>query len=294
MTNPNNNQSPAVTPLAPWRAILILLRSLLVDLGHKILRRRKRDSAQVASDYDRGEWLDQMNARAWERAPTLRDYVVPASDRAIVATVDHRLVEISQREYYAYRTQCLSDVLARHAGDVADLVEIGSGAGRNLFALACDSRWSSLRGLELSKTGIEVTRIVAQHYQLTHVSATPINLLDPSSAGFAELRGATAFSFYCLEQLPAHTEAVLTALVRSGVRRVIHIEPTAELYSRFSLKDLVTVSYIWRQHYLNDIVSVAKRLEARGVIRILAIERLGFAPTIRNAPTLVVWEPAVA
>jgi len=99
------------------------------------------------------------------------------------------------------------------------------------------------------------------------------------------------FSFYCLEQLPAHTEAVLTALLRAGVKRVIHMEPGAEMLSFYSLKDLATISYIWRQHYLNDIVSVAKQLEEKGLIRILAAKRLWFAPTLRNTPTLVVWEP---
>lgn len=283
--------APAPRPIGRFRATALLVRSVLLDIAHKLIKRRRRVRDQVTSDYDQGEWMDHLRARRWELARNLDAYVIPDDSRRIVATVDHRLVDTTVRQYYEIRTQCLADTLRRFAGDANTLYEIGSGAGRNLFALARDGRWSGLRGLELSKTGIEVTRQVAAHYGVSGVSAASIDLLDPASSGFAELTGATAFSFYCLEQLPEYTEVVMCALARAGVKRVIHMEPTSELMSYGSVRDWATISYIWRQHYLNDIVAVARRLESQGTIRVVAIERLGFAPTLRNAPTLVVWEP---
>lgn len=283
---------PKFSELSALRGAGLLCKSIVLDVAHKLIRQRRRIRDQVTNDYDQGEWRGHLVARRWETAQDLNSYVIPDNQQTIVATVAGRLVSISVQDYYHYRTKSIAEVLRTYAGDTEALIEIGSGAGRNLFALALCGQWPKLRGLELSPTGMEVTRLAAARFGLSGLSVGPIDLLEPASAGFSELRGATVFSFYCLEQLPAHTESVLTALLRAGVKRVIHMEPSAEMLSFYSLKDLATISYIWRQHYLNDIVSAAKRLEDKGLIRILAAKRLGFAPTLRNPPTLVVWEPA--
>ncbi len=245
----------------------------------------------MTSDYDQGEWHDLLNERSWERCKALEEYVLPNVTRPITALVEGRLTRISTRDYYAYRTQKLVDVLMRFAPDAERMIEIGSGAGRNLFTLAYAGRWPDILGLELSPTGREVTRLIADRFSLAEINTEYIDLTNPMSAGFGSLQGATVFSFYCLEQLPAHTYEVLSNLLDAGVRRVIHIEPTPELFKYSSLKDLATISYIWRQDYQRTIVGVARRLESEGRVRVLAAERLNFAPTCRNDPTLVVWEP---
>lgn len=289
-----NVPQPSMRPVGWLGASFIFARALLVNLGHRLFFRRVRSHDQVASDYDRGEWRNAMDERRWEDCPTLEQYVLSRDNQQIIALVDGALCRIRRSEYYAYRTERLVDTLAQFSMDSDRLIEIGSGAGRNLFALAYSGRWSHLLGLELSATGREVTRLVADRFSLDSVKTEYIDLLNPSSVGFDYLEGATVFSFYCLEQLPAYTRVVLNNLLKAGVRRVIHIEPTPELFEYSSLKDLATISYIWRQDYQRTIVTVAREMERDGYIRVLATKRLHFAPSCRNDPTLVVWEPIVS
>jgi hypothetical protein len=270
---------------------VLYLRTTLANIAHRLLVRRFRNRSQVASDYDQGEWRDVLLAGRWEQCGSLEQYVLSDNRRRITAMIGGELIKIGVSDYYAYRTKMLVDTLRRFGGDSESLVEIGSGAGRNLFALAHGGHWPTLLGLELSPTGREVTRKVAAHFSLPSIQSDEIDLLDAFSSGFDRLRGATVFSFYCLEQLPAHTREVMQNLLSAGVKRVIHIEPTPELFSCFSRKDLATISYIWRQDYQRTIVSVARRMEEQGLIRVLEIARLNFAPSCRNDPTLVVWEP---
>ncbi len=269
----------------------IYVRSIITNILHRLILRRVRSKRQVTKDYDQGEWLDVLNERRWESCQNLEDYVLSLDIRPISALVDGELCTIQTRDYYAYRTEKLISCLVKYATDTETIVEIGSGAGRNLFALAYRGRWSQIVGLELSSTGREVTRLVAERFKLSNIHTDHIDLLNISSVGFSRLRGATVFSFYCLEQLPAHTYVVLNNLIDSGVKRVIHIEPTPELFSYLSIKDLATISYIWRQDYQRTIVEAVQKLEQEGRIRVLTIERLNFAPTCRNDPTLVAWEP---
>lgn len=284
---------PGAKPLGVLRESIVYGRSILTDIGHRLLRRRKRGRAQVSSDYDHGEWTQQLNARNWDRADTLEAYVERAwleGDRTCL--IDGRLWQTPSTEYYRFRRAKIASILGRFARDVDELVEVGSGTGGNLFSLYLDGPWTSLRGYELSATGRLVASKVAERFGVQHhISFDEIDLLDPASRGFAGLHGATVFTYYCLEQLPNDTERVMRNLYRAGVRRVIHLEPSFELLSLHSLRDLASASYVWRQDYQRSMLKAARRLEAEGLIRIEAAEKLDYSPSWRNPPTLVVWEP---
>ena len=207
------------------------------------------------------------------------------------AIVEGRLTRLPARDYYAYRTKLLADLLGSVAGDTDTLIELGSGSGRNLFTLARSGHWKTVVGLELSAVGRQTTRDIAAHFHIDNVESGAIDLLDPSSEGFARLRGAVVFTFYCLEQLPSQTDVVLRNLIDAGVRRVVFIEPTLELFHWWRLKDLATILYVWRQDYQRTLVRSVQALADAGRARILDVRRLNFAPTCRNDPTLIIWEP---
>src|ERR1044072_2733292 len=218
-------------------------RSILQDLAHRLLRRRKRKRDQVISDYDQGEWAQQLEARNWERADSLSAYVEKSwVDRDITCLVDGRLWRMPVADYYRIRHRTLGAILRRFAGDADELVEVGSGTGTNLFALAADGTWPRLRGLELSPTGRTVPRRVAERFGVDdRISFDEIDLLDAASPGFRQLAGKTVFSYLCLEQLPHDTERVMRHLCAAKVKRVIHIESTFELLKARSLRDLATI-----------------------------------------------------
>jgi hypothetical protein len=279
-------------PVGRLGATLIYGRSILVDVAHRALRRRRRGAGQVAKDYDSGEWRQQSEAADWLRGDSLEHYVERAWVASeLVCTIDGKLWKIPARQYYRYRRAVLTAIVGRFAGEADELVEVGSGTGFNLFTLFIEGRWRSLLGLELSATGREVARRTAEHFGIgDRVRFDEIDLTDPDSPGFDKLRGKTVLTYLCLEQLPNHTERVMRSLCRAGVKRVIHIEPSYELLRRGSLRDLASISYVWRQDYQRTIVSTARRLEAEGLLRVVAAERLHHSPTWRNAPTLVVWD----
>jgi hypothetical protein len=270
---------------------LFYFRCLVANIFHKLVVRRVRSRGQVTSDYDQGEWLETLREARWESCRNLSEYVFTTDTRMIKAIVDGRLTRVSRSDYYQYRTRMLVATLERYAADENALVEIGSGAGRNLIALAHAGRWKSLLGLELSQIGREVTRRVSDRFDIQSIDTAYIDLLDVKSKNFDKLRGAVVFSFYCLEQLPSYTRCVMENLRHAGVKRVIHIEPTIELFRATSVKDLATISYIWRQDYQRTLVTTARAMQNEGKVRLLACERLHFAPSCRNDPTLVVWEP---
>jgi hypothetical protein len=277
-------------PLGSISAAMIYTRSIMIDVAHRLLHRRQRSRGLVLADYDQGEWSDQLRARGWERSRSLQEYVVDRGEREIYATVNGQLSRMVATQYYRYRAANLISLLKEFSRGAETIVELGSGSGNILFTISLERHWAKLIGLELSKSGRQIMEQVRDHFHLDTIEAGYIDLLDESLSDDSRLAGATVFTHYCLEQLPDFTEHVLRQLVRAGIARAIHIEPTPELFG-WSLKDLATRAYIWRQDYQRTLVKTVRKLESEGLIRVVEVRRLHFASSWRNDPTLVVWEP---
>jgi hypothetical protein len=262
------------------------------SLARMMLKRRHRTSDVVDSEYNSGTWSKILKDRAWLLAPTLEQFLVGDNADARLAKVDGRIVQLSYRDYYRYRIDALSELIARHAGAADSLLEIGTGFGYNLFALSLDPRWRRLRGLDISANGIEAGRQIASHFRLSdRVTFGGIDLTDPADPGFAELAGATVLTYFCLEQIPHLVEKVIENILRAGPARVVNIEPSIHMLSITKPRDFASRVYIESMDYQTRLFKFLDELNDKGEIRVVARERMEFAPTLHNDGFLYVWEP---
>ena len=278
-------------PVSRALSSLVYLRSIAVDAAHKLLKQRRRGRALVEQDYEAGDWKREAEEAAWLANATLEEYVERAHvARDMRVTVEGRLHEMPARAYYRFRRHKLAAIMEEFAPDAGRLVELGSGTGAIVFELAATLPERRFLGLDLSQRGIEVARTVAAHYGLKNAEFAPIDLLDPTSPGWARLKGETVYSHYCLEQLPHHTEAIFRQIVAAGAKRAVLIEPSFELLGLANLRDLATRSYVLRQDYQRSIVQAARQLESEGLIRVVETRRLDFVSSHRNFGTLLVFD----
>jgi hypothetical protein len=287
-----SNSVPAkARPIGTIATAAIYLRSIMLDLLHKLLIRRRRDRSLIDADYEAGDWMRQLRGRNWEKSGSLREYVDRRwLDRPRRVQIQGRLWSLPTYEFYRFRRARLVEIMKRFASPDATLVELGSGTGSIAFELTQAGIWPKILGLELSPTGREVARNVAEHLKAHKVEFAEIDLLDPESKGYRKLAGQTVYTHYCLEQLPEHTEEVFRNLVRARIKRAILIEPSYELLKWLSLRDLASMTYVLRQDYQRSILRVAKQLESEGLIHIVHVERLDFVSSHRNAGTLLVFD----
>jgi hypothetical protein len=282
-----------VRELTSSQAFVALGRDALGSLRYGIRRRARRDPAAVAGEYDRGYWADVLARRSWERFRDLDEYVVGTEPGTRVAKVENRIVAIDQQEYYRYRRDMLRRVMTEWADEPEELVELGCGYGLNLFSLAGTERWRRLTGFEISSAALEAAKLIRAHFGLeSRLDFAPLDLLDLRHPSFARLAGRTGFTYYCFEQLKHSTAAALNNIRVSGMRRVIHIEPTPELWGWWPPADAVSRLHSWSRDYQDNLLATLRGLEARGQVRILEVRRLFYAPAVRHDPTLICWEPA--
>lgn len=274
---------------------LDLSRAYTMDVARSLLRLAfknvRRTDSVVDSEYNSGVWDKLLSERAWLRGQTLEEFLIGDNVATRLAKVDDRLVRISTRDYYRYRIRALSGLMARHAGGVSSLLELGAGSGYNLFSLSLDPRWVGLRGLDIAPNGIEAGRQIASHYNLTdHVSFDRIDLTDASDPHFKELEGATVFTHFCIEQIPYAVEEVIENIIRARPARVINIEPAMDMLKLSDPRDLAARVYLKSMDYQTRLFKLLDELDQSGRIRILARERMGYAPTLHNDGLLYTWE----
>ncbi|WP_247512974.1 class I SAM-dependent methyltransferase [Bradyrhizobium sp. 157] len=275
---------------------LDLSRAYTIDLarslGRLALKNVRRTNEVVDSEYNSGEWDRVLNQRAWLGGRTLEEFLIGQSTAPRLAKVDGRIVRIATKDYYRYRIGALSELIARHAGETTSLLELGAGYGANLFSLSLDPHWSRLRGFDIAPNGIEAGRQIAGHFHLDdRVSFDRIDLTDASDPHFGELAGGTVFTYFCIEQIPYAVEAVIENIIRARPARVINIEPGVDMLKLSRPRDFTSRIYIRSMDYQTRLFKLLDALDAQGRIRVLARERMAFAPTLHNDGLLYAWEP---
>jgi hypothetical protein len=275
---------------------LDLSRSYAFDLARSLrrlaLKNVRRTNDVVNSEYNAGEWDRILNARAWVDEPSLEEFLVGHSDIQRLAKVDGQIVRIATRDYYRYRISALSELMSRHAGGAKSLLELGAGFGFNLFSLSLDSQWSQLRGFDIAPNGIEAGRQIASHFGLIdRIGFDRIDLTDTDDPGFKELAGGTVFTYFCIEQIPYAVEAVVENIIRARPARVVNIEPAVDMLRLSRPRDFASRIYIESMDYQTRLFKMLDALDRKGRIRVLARERMSFAPTLHNDGLLYSWEP---
>jgi hypothetical protein len=275
---------------------LDLSREYTIDLARSLRRMAfknvRRTHDVVDSEYNAGEWGRILGDRGWLRSKTLEQFLIGENDASRLAKVDGQIVRITARDYYRYRIGALSELISRHAGGAKSLLELGAGFGSNLFSLSLDPQWNRLRGFDIAPNGIDAGRQIADHFGLSdRVSFDRIDLTDGHDPRFAELAGATVFTYFCIEQIPYAVEAVVENILRAGPARVINIEPAVDMLKLSHPRDLASRVYIESMDYQTRLFKLLDELDKKGRIRILGRERMGFAPTLHNDGLLYAWEP---
>ncbi|MGY2905017.1 class I SAM-dependent methyltransferase [Bradyrhizobium sp. URHC0002] len=283
---------PDVTPASR----LDLSRAYTIDLARSLRRlafknvRRTHDV--VDSEYNSGEWDRVLNQRAWLGTGTLEEFLVGQNSAPRLAKVDGRIVRIATRDYYRYRIGALSELIKQYSSPATSLIELGAGYGYNLFSLSLDPHWSKLRGYDIAPNGVEAGRQIASHFQLgNRVSFDRIDLTDAADPHFGELAGGTVFTYFCIEQIPYAVEAVIENIMQARPARVVNIEPGVDMLNLSQPRDLASRVYIRSMDYQTRLFQLLDTLDAQGRIRVLARERMGFAPTLHNDGLLYAWEP---
>lgn len=275
----------------PDRAITYSI-DLAKSVYRLILRRIERTQDEVNSEYNLLHWQTILARKAWLKAKDIPAFLAPPEPTERLRKVDNQILRISAQKYYQYRIGALGDLIAAHCGDAKGIVELGTGYGYNLFSLHYSHPDWTLKGFDISPNGITAGREIADRFDISDkISLDRIDLTDAADPNFAAITGEVVLTYFCIEQIPYDVRKVIENIIAARPKRVINIEPTTELLELFRPRDLVSLLYIRSVDYQTQLFTTLNEMEREGRIRILARERMPFAPSINNDGFLYCWEP---
>jgi hypothetical protein len=287
-----NNILGSLSPASlPDRALTYSI-DIAKSVYRLILRRMERTQDKVNSEYDLLHWQNILSNKAWIKAKDLAEFLGRPDLTERLRKVDNRILRISAQKYYQYRIGALGNLIGRHCGDADGIVELGTGYGYNLFSLHLSHPGWSLKGFDISPNGIIAGREIANRFDLSdRISLDRIDLTNASDPNLAAIKDKVVLTYFCLEQIPYDVRKVVENILAARPKRVINIEPTTELLKLTNPRDLVSLFYIRSVDYQTELFSTLDELERQGRIRIVARERMPFAPSINNDGFLYCWEP---
>lgn len=292
MTTAVNDVQGSLTPASLLDRVGTYAFDAARSVGRLVIRRTKRTADVVNSEYNLSHWQKVLSDRAWTKAKNLTAFLAPPNPKQDLRKVDNLICRISAQDYRRFRIGALGALIARHAGVSRQIVELGAGYGHNLLSLHLSHPDWTLKGLDISPNGIAAGREIVSHFGLTdRISFDRIDLTDAADPNFSAIADEVVFTYFCIEQIPYDVKKVVENIIAARPKRVINIEPTTELLDLTSVRDLVSLLYIRSVDYQTELFSTLDELEREGRIRILARERMPFAPSIHNDGFLYCWEP---
>jgi hypothetical protein len=215
-----------------------------------------------------------------------------------------RLTGISNYHYEAplFNLLMQQELLRAIDSDTRNILELGSGYGRNLFNLWLNGgpNDASYVGAEFTASGRECASLLASLERRIKFSSIPFDYYQPNVTGLDKNQKTFVFTCYSIEQIPTISDRVFEILLSMpGLYRAVHFEPVgwqrrAQRPLPFTEESrLLAASKMSAQElqYNTNLLETLDRLEAERKIVIEAIkyEFLAHRPNLPG--TLIVWRP---
>jgi hypothetical protein len=225
-----------------------------------------------ASGFD----VEALNPKFVDHSPILRwqgAYVRGTSDK-----FELRFMEV------------LRDMLFRkYLADVDSLYEFGSGSAFNVAAYARLFPSVEICALDWAPAAVRIADLLRERLGL-RVRGRRFDFFEPDGQ-VALGPGSGVLTMCALEQTGDRFGPFLDYLLDQKPRRVVHVEPTLELYDPDSAHDRLAIEYHTRRKYLSGLLPALRQHEQRGRIRIRYSHRLRFGSRFHECFTVHVWEP---
>jgi hypothetical protein len=194
-----------------------------------------------------------------------------------------------------------NELLNRIDNDTVNIVELGSGYGKNLFRIWLNGGPVNANyvGLELTESGRRCASFLSSLEPRIRFQSRPFNYHNPALIGFDSLAKTFVFTSYSIEQIRKVCNSVFDQILAlPGLHRVVHVEPVG--WQR-SLENVVDPEEreLMREakrsaselSYNTNLLDLLERFQRGGRI-VIEEGRFDFVAHRPNLPgTLLVWRP---
>ena len=238
----------------------------------------------------RDAWQDQLDR--FEAANFAVESLNPAFvDGSVVLRWQGGYIRSLSDKFELRVIEILRDAVFRlFLSDVDSLYEFGSGSAFNVAAYGKIFPEVPVCALDWAPAAVRIAELLREKLGMK-IRGERFDFFNPNK----DLKlgpGAGVFTFCALEQVGPRFEPFLDFLLEQGPRRVVHIEPTVELYDPSSSHDRVAIEYHTQRKYLVGLLPALRKLALEKKINLVHSKRLNCGSRFHECYSVHVWEPA--
>lgn len=188
-------------------------------------------------------------------------------------------------DFYEKITQELVNFVTAHQEHITDIVELGSGTGRNIFVLSHELATRGITGvryhaLEYTEAGRKASALLNSKHTGQTVEIQPFDYYNPDFSFLKNGGGVLFYSVHSIEQIPLVPEKLIEAMIeRNGLCYAMHFEPIGWQYDSNCQK-------LRKRHdsWIGQIENIISGVNARFLRRLGGLIHVNLAPGVRGIP----------
>jgi hypothetical protein len=175
-----------------------------------------------------------------------------------------------------------------YLSDIDHLYEFGSGSAFNVAAYSLLYPDIPITALDWAPAAVHIAELLREKLGMK-VQGRKFNFFSQEH-DLTLGRGSGVLTICALEQTGERFAPFLDYLLANHPRRVVHVEPTVELYTPGLPHDDLAIRYHMQRKYLTGLFPTLQRLSNEGKIHIRLVRRLRFGSRFHECFTIIVWE----
>lgn len=179
-------------------------------------------------------------------------------------------------------------IFSKYLCGYENIYELGCGSCHNLLMLSEMFPAKCLYGLDWVETSVKIADELSKKLN-KNVTGFIFDMLNPS-LDITIKPNSAIITIHSLEQLGNQYEKLLSFILNSRPRFVLHYEPIQELYDPDCLLDYMAVLYSEKRNYLSGYLTALRTLAAQNKIEILEAYRPYVGGVIHES-SLIIWRP---
>jgi hypothetical protein len=193
------------------------------------------DPALIVDEYNR------VHMERFLKRPNFQDYYfdqegIPKTSNMVLVVNKEEYILSSESEFYTRIMNELIMFIMAHAGKFTDIVELGSGFGRNIFLLQRELASRNLHNVrfhacEYTESGRRATTLLKEKNKGPEVTVHTFDYYNPDLSFLDNAKGVLFFTVLSVEQIPQLPEKLFDRMIqRAGNCYCIHFEPVGWQY----------------------------------------------------------------
>lgn len=272
---------------ATFREKITLYRDVFLVFMKKELRNQQK----IEEEYDQGLYKKYVDAEIWSKNK---------NEISILGLTEPKRFEQNKMSFFRYDNVILKDhyvkiwdlwekefveIFTRFVDEKDEIVELGCGYGRNLFALRRNNFKNPMMGYDISKNAINIGKKLNEKFN----SNIEFDILDMTKEFSKEkIENKTIFTYTSLEQTKYHLEEILDKLIHANPKQVIHFETIPQLLPHNLFGITVNLNR-YRKDYQTKLLDILHKYEEE--ISISHLEKLKTCPSVFNPIMMVRYQP---